>query len=672
MVGNSLEIEIQFLFVLSWLAVLKFLQLSLWPALTRALPRYAYPVAYPASALLFTLISWYCGLLHLPVQLAILPFLALFSLFLYRRVYGTASLQANLRWDAIFLIFFMFTLGLRFVNPTISFAEKFMDHAFLASIMRTPIVPPLDPWFAGGTLDVYYYLGYWMMGVLGILSGVPSSVTFNLALPTVCALSAVILYAFGDLVLMRLRWIPLLALLLVNPSFVYQVLLGKTMQAILWDSTRTITNTINEYPLFSFIWGDVHPHVVGMFNQIFLIFLLVYAFMEWGQLEKRGQWALSLLAALSLGSMPLINTWDVLLYAPITLLFGFLIWRRYAGCPGVHPLAFLLATPLLSIIAYLPFYMQVQTQGIGGISLVPTPSDPLQFLLVHGLFLAVFILYLAGDMVKRPYLAIAALPFVIAGYPAAAIAAVPLAFLVARRDRTGPEVLAIAGLTLAVVVELIYFRDNMGETYYRMNTVFKCYVAIWLLLSTAALAMIGAWAQQLHSPPQLSRQSRRYIAIGAVAVLLVSPYLLNIDFGYSSRTLDGLEYLQNTHPGDAHAIAFLRSYPGADGIVEAEGGDYTYFSRISSFTGIPTIIGWPFHEYMWRVESGRVMERVADVQAIYEDPKRTAELMRRYNVTLLYVGDAERERYQVDIPLDTFDLIYDEQGVQIYHLLDRV
>ena len=59
-------------------------------------------------------------------------------------------------------------LTVRFFNPTISYAEKFMDHGFLASMMRSPVVPPLIPGFSEGTMDVYYYLGYWIFGCLGM------------------------------------------------------------------------------------------------------------------------------------------------------------------------------------------------------------------------------------------------------------------------------------------------------------------------------------------------------------------------------------------------------------------------------------------------------------------------------------------------------------------------
>ena len=146
---------------------------------------------------------------------------------IYHRNYRINELKGEWHWVALFLILFFLMLDVRFVNPTISYAEKFMDHGFLASVMRNPVVPPLDPWFSGGTLDVYYYLGYWMFGCLAIVSGVPSNIAFNLALPTVFALAGVVAYAIGTLMLERFRWVTLLIFFLPNPSFFYNLALGK-------------------------------------------------------------------------------------------------------------------------------------------------------------------------------------------------------------------------------------------------------------------------------------------------------------------------------------------------------------------------------------------------------------------------------------------------------------
>jgi YYY domain-containing protein len=663
----------QIIAVMSWFILVTFLQLSLYPALTKTLGRYAYPAAFAGSILIFTLISWYCGLLRIPVQMALIPFAALFLWHAYTRQYTAAGLREQWRWELVFVIFFFLMLEVRFINPTISYAEKFMDHAFLASIIRQPVVPPLDPWFAGGTLNVYYYLGYWIFGCLAITSGVASNLAFNLALPTVLGISAVTLYAIGDLLLERFRWLPLLTLLLPNPSFFWQAIRGVPVTSALWDigdgSTRTIAGTINEYPLFSFTWGDVHAHVIGIFNQIFFLFLLAYAYKRWGSLSPRGRWVLCILAAVSLGSMPLINTWDVLIYAPVTVLFGILIWQQNrAACTWQASLRFLLAVPPLAVACYFPFYIQLKT-STGGFALVGTPSNPAEFLLVHGFFIAILIILLARDIVQRPYLLLAAVPFVVAGYPAAAIAVVPLIYLLARKPHEMAHIFAILGLILITATEIVYMKDNMGDAYFRMNTIFKCYIAAWLFLSISTLAMAGQVLARWNRIPVLP--ARRQAAVVAITVITLAAviFLVPPGFGYGSRSLDGLAYLDTVHPGDAAAVTFLRAFPPAGDIriVEAEDGDYSYYSRISSFTGIPAIIGMPFHEYMWRGDdTGWYSSRIGDIREIYERPEKTRALMQKYNATYLIVGEPERTKYNVSLPASGLVQVFSQDGTEIY------
>jgi len=655
--------------VISWLVVLTLLQLSFYPSLKKTFNIFAFPVSFSASLLVFTIFSWYCGLLHLPVQIALLPFLALFCYHLYYHHYSLDELRSEWRWEMLFLICFFLMLDVRFVNPTILYAEKFMDHAFLASVMRNPVVPPLDPWFAGGSLNVYYYLGYWMFGCLGIVTGVPSSIVFNLALPTIFSLAAINLYTIGTLVLEKFRWLPLIVLFIPNPSFFYQIAQGKAMNVVLWDSTRTITNTINEYPLFSFIWGDVHAHVVSLFNQVFLIFLLLYAFKRWESLENRAKWLVSIFCALSLGSMPLFNTWDVLVYAPIMLLFGVLIIRRVRKkTHSISSYWHLIAVPPLAIMCYLPFYLQLKTIT-GGISIVHTPSNPLEFLLVNGLFIAIFFAFLWRDMVKRPYLLLAVIPFILTGYIAAAIAVIPLIYFSARKHHDPSEILVGIGLIILILCEIFYLKDNMGDTYFRMNTVFKCYLPIWILLGIASASMVGKWLSESRWIPVISARNTAIITASVIGILFVLPFAIPFNLNYGTGTLDGLAYLKDSHAGDAGGVTYLRTLQGDDRIVEAEGGDYTYYSRVSSFTGIPAIIGMPFHEFMWRGDdTGWFSNRLADVKSIYENPEKTVELMKKYHATLLYLGDSERERYRVNISTNGLEKIYSADGAEIYRL----
>ena len=664
-----MESWVQILYVLSWLILLKFLQISVYPALRSPLGRLAYPVSFSGGVLAFSALSWYLGLLRLPVSLAALPFLGLLGWALMKNRYSWEDLKPHLTWDLVFLIGFAAMLMVRLANPTIISAEKFMDHAFIASIMGSPSVPPPDPWYAGGTMNIYYYGGYWLMGILGTLNGVPSSVVFNLALPTVFALAAVNLYGIGDLLLPRFKWFPLLTLVLVNPAFLRFLILGNDAAGILWDSTRVISNTINEYTLFSFLWGDVHPHVLDIFNQVFLLLILIIALTCWYRLGRPGQIALIALAALSLGSMPVMNTWDVLVYAPMTILFAALIlWDGlHREKRDLSALGLLLVVPLVSILLYLPYYIQMAATGYLGIFPVTTPSDPWEFLLVHGFFLGIFLAYGARSLIRQPYLLLPAVLVAAAGYGSAAIAIAAGTALLARWERRPEILMALVGISIITFTEVFFMKDYLGGIYYRMNTVFKFYNIAWILMGASSLIIVAGVLGRMRIPRIPEGQGRVAVAIALVILIIAAPVVLAIAGGGGVLTLDGLQYLEISHPGDAAALPFVRGLPAGTVIAEGAKGDYSYPSRISSFTGVQTIIGWPGHEFMWRGAGGRTSDRIEEVKAVYENPGRAPGILRRYNATYIYVGDTERELYShLSLPLEDLVSVYDAKGVTIY------
>ena len=267
-----ISIESQILTVILWLIVIKFCQITLYPYLRPALGKISYGLAYPVGILLLTIVSWYLGLAGLPVQLVLILFAVLGGVALYKKQYTKDDLRAQIQWDIVFLSAFALLLIVRWFTPgIIPSGEKFMDAAFLGSIMLNPTVTPPDPWFAGGSLDIYYYLGHWMMAVLGILTLGTSTVVFNLMLPTIFALAAVSAYAIGVLLLKRHHWLPMLVLIVPNAALIWNAFTSEGIIETWWASTRVIGDgtTINEYPLFSFLWGDPHAHLLGCFNHYF-------------------------------------------------------------------------------------------------------------------------------------------------------------------------------------------------------------------------------------------------------------------------------------------------------------------------------------------------------------------------------------------------------------------
>jgi YYY domain-containing protein len=327
---------------------------------------------------------------------------------------------------------------------------------------------------------------------------------------------------------------------------------------------------------------------------------------------------------------------------------------------------FLLSVPLISLACYLPFYFQLRT-NTGGVGLVLIPSDPLQFIFVHGFFIAVLLAVLSKEIFLRPYYLLVAVPFALAGYTAAAVAVVPAVYLLAKRQHDIPDFLAILGLALIIFCEFCYLKDNMGELYFRMNTVFKCYIAAWLLVGISSFVMAGWALSRWDRIPVFSKKQQAAAVCAVVLALAALPLMMPFDLSYWSRSLDGLHSIQTAHPGDAAAVAYLRALPGDFNIVEAEGGDYTYYSRISSFTGIPAVIGMPFHESMWRGDdTGWYGERISDIRAIYEQPDLALQLMQKYNATYLVAGEPERNRYRVNLSSPALGLVFSQGGTDIY------
>jgi uncharacterized membrane protein len=136
----------------------------------------------------------------------------------------------------------------------------------------------------------------------------------------------------------------------------------------------------------------------------------------------------------------------------------------------------------------------------------------------------------------------------------------------------------------------------------------------------------------------------------------------------------GDRFLERGAPNDYRAIEWLRqNAEGRPVVVEAVGGDYSEHARVSTFSGLPTLIGWVGHELQWRGEQAEFGRRQQAVDAIYranslEELTRVAEL---YRVRYVFFGTLERAKYGPDAQgrLDRLlPVAYSRSGTTIYRV----
>ncbi len=220
--------------------------------------------------------------------------------------------------------------------------------------------------------------------------------------------------------------------------------------------------------------------------------------------------------------------------------------------------------------------------------------------------------------------------------------------------------LVLLGLGMIAGCELVYHRDTYGQDLQRMNTIFKYYHQAWPLLAIGGSVFAGrAW----NAAPARRRPLWR-VGLSVLAVLAVL-WPLNVAISrYRQKdgpiSLDLGAPLAKRSPGDAAAVAWLlKNAPLGSKILEASGDPYTEYARISSHTGVPTVLGWANHELLWRSDDAQVQERLGRIRHFYSaaDPRLAWETINKYGVTHVVVGDMERRTYPNADAVGTFPFL---------------
>ena len=114
------------------------------------------------------------------------------------------------------------------------------------------------------------------------------------------------------------------------------------------------------------------------------------------------------------------------------------------------------------------------------------------------------------------------------------------------------------------------------------------------------------------------------------------------------KGLNATSFLENDFAEDVSGIRWLKeNIKGSPVVLEANGDSYSGYERVSAMTGLPTVLGWYVHEWLWRDDTVDLNEKSSDVESIYTsvDEEYVKELLEEYDVSYIFVGSTEREKY---------------------------
>lgn len=375
--------------------------------------------------------------------------------------------------ELVFTLAFFGWAFFRAYTPDISATEKPMEFAFLNGVLQSDHFPPHDPWLAGYAIS-YYYFGYIMVALLTQLSGVVPSIAFNLAIALLFALSATGAYGLAYNLIANYKsrnakadapdsnnqllgtnyqslffplFAPIFLVLIGNLEGLFESLhtyglgsadfwnwldikqladapitgsLAPSDNWWWWRASRVVHDVvsggtqevIDEFPQFSFLLGDMHPHVLALpFTLLALAAALnlLNSHLTIDNSNNRfwnlgiGLWDFSLLP-LMLGGLFFLNTWDILPYGFILVMaFAFARYRaedRWDALATRDLVRFVIALGVLCVLLYFPFYLGFQSQAGGILPVLFVKTRFPQYLVMFGLFVFIlgsFLLYMVKE-----------------------------------------------------------------------------------------------------------------------------------------------------------------------------------------------------------------------------------------------------------------------------------
>jgi len=701
----GIVLKSEFAYVLKWWTVLLFIgilflpmSMNIFSSFTDKGFVFSKIIGLALSSFVFWLLS-YLKLLKITGlncwYVTVLSGFAVYAVFFvwkktYRSVFAVINSE-TISWVLAGESLFLFSLGfwtyLRGFNPRIEGLEKFMDYGFVNSILRSGYVPPKDMWFAGESIN-YYYFGQYVTAFLTRLSGLETEISYNVMMATLFAFSMALSFVIVSNMLkvhgIENGWSAaggLISAVLVSlggnlHSFFYGFLAKFSKDGDKYwfpDATRYIgynpetdDKTIHEFPVYSFVVSDLHAHVINMIFVLTLIGILLAVLVK--LYKKTGQYTGAgygltqaffpemLLIALFICIFQMSNYWDFPIYLTVTLfvLAGGGI-RQYGfnkKTTLVTTVRFI-AVLLLAVLFSVPFNLSFD-QIASQIRFARNHSLPHQLFMLWGYQLTfvviyfILILYAEQNIewktakgaekykIRNELTITVRIRNVLEKFSAGDVFAV---------------ILCISATGLVLIPELVYVRDIYEKEYARANTMFKLTYQAFIMFGLAAGYIFVRLRKSMYRENKIL--AAKILTVLMIILPMIYPFYAipswyrNMD-PEKYEGLDGLAFLKRENADDYELILWLReNVQGQPVVLEANGDSYTYNCRISMATGLPTIQGWFTHEWLWRGDLKAVQDRIEEVKTIYEsdDIEKTKELLRKYNVEYIVIGKPERDLF---------------------------
>ena len=695
---------------------------------------------------------------RLPDILAIFLLFSIFSIVIFLRnkneilFYIKKSYKQIITVELIFFLLLVIGIVVRFLNPDLWHphrgGEKPMDLAYLNAIVRSFSMPPYDPWFSGYTLN-YYYFGQFMVALLIKLTGIPSAISYNLAIPTFFAYSGTIIFGFSSSFVYlykkardsSLNWFK--SPLFIGIFSIFSILIFGNFDGLVqlfnimfdrqdffdyWRSTRLISMNssgleINEFPFFTFLFADLHAHLLSipiMISIISVSFIFYYQFFE-NDSKYKHLAILSFLALLT-GCIQGTNTWDYPLSLFIVLVsiffsFIFLDIKKYDKFKKIifYSLFYFIMTkilfynfdqnfimpevgislsnwktPIFSIvqISFLPIAIILLFTIIyfKNLSYKKKYFPDLKFSLIKNkiiLLLLLIILFMVILFFLNLYTIILFSTLVLI----VLFVAVTKLFLFESDSKLflWITLLLVVGLSIPIFTDIFVMNDDIN----RMNTVFKFHFQSWILLNLGASLLIPLAFQDANK--KIYKNIFSYL-VGILIILgLIYPiYSLRpriLDrFNNEYKGLEGDYYMKAAkYSQTGNLIDLSTTYDatkwinnninGNPVIVEASKELYSWSSNVSINTGLPAVLGWDWHQKQQRsLNANAVNLRKKQIEEFYttNSEQFIEDFLNFYSVKLIIFGPIEKNHYpdfdtRLKIAMsDRVSEIYSNNGYTIY------